>query len=86
VTGVQTCALPILVTTAIVGHDQTYLERPCVRRRTFLVDTSQVGIVQFDAPRRAREAVVANGERAAAEFLAGWSFDAYKRECRPSAA
>jgi NTE family protein len=75
-----------VVATTIVGHDQTYLERPCVRRRTFLVDTSQVGIVQFDAPRRAREAVVANGERAAAEFLAGWSFGDYKRECRPSAA
>jgi NTE family protein len=38
-----------VVATAIVGHDQTYLERPCVRGRTIFVDTSSVGIVEFDA-------------------------------------
>ena len=38
-----------VVATAIVGNDQTYLERPCVRRRTIEVDTSAVGMVEFDA-------------------------------------
>lgn len=38
-----------VVATAIGGHDQTYLERPCVRRRAMQVDTSAIGIVEFDA-------------------------------------
>jgi NTE family protein len=72
--------------TAIVGHDQTYLERPCVRRRTIAVDTSEIGIVEFDAPPETREAVQAKGEAAAAAFLQDWSWDDYKRDCRPVSA
>jgi len=68
--------------TAIVGHDQTYLERPCVHRRTITVDTSEIGIVEFDAPSETREAVQAKGEAAAAAFLKHWSWDDYKRDCR----
>jgi NTE family protein len=71
--------------TAIVGHDQTYLERPCVRRRTITVDTSEIGIVEFDAPPETREAVQANGEAAAAAFLKDWNWDEYRRDCRPAA-
>jgi NTE family protein len=70
--------------TAIVGNDQTYLERPCVRRRAIQVDTSAVGIVEFDAPRSTREAVRASGEAAADEFLADWDWGAFKRDCRAS--
>jgi NTE family protein len=72
--------------TAIVGHDQTYLERPCVRRRTIAVDTSEIGIVEFDAPPETREAVQAKGEAAAAAFLKGWDWNDYKRDCRPASA
>jgi NTE family protein len=71
-----------VVTTAIVGHDQTYLERPCVRRRTIQVDTAAVGVVEFSAPKSVRDEVVANGDAAAAAFLASWDFDAYRRDCR----
>ena len=71
-----------VVATAIVGHDQTYLERPCVRRRAIRVDTSAVGIVEFGADQRTREGVIANGERAAREFLAGWDWERYKQDCR----
>jgi len=71
-----------VVATAIVGNDQTYLDRPCVRRRAIQVDTSAVGIVEFDVAKATREAVVASGERAAEDFLRGWDWDAYKRECR----
>jgi NTE family protein len=71
-----------VVTTAIIGHDQTYLDRPCVRRRAIPVDTSAVGIVEFGASQAKRDALVANGERAAREFLAGWDWARYKRECR----
>ena len=84
-------ALPLLppvrlleqvVTTAIIGHDQTYLERPCVRRRAIQVDTSGVGVVEFGADSSKREALVANGERAAQQFLAGWDWKRFKRDCR----
>jgi NTE family protein len=74
-----------VVATAIVGHDQTYLERPCVRRRAIQVDTSAIGVVEFDAPPERRAAVVANGEKAAQQFLGDWDWERYKRACRETA-
>jgi NTE family protein len=70
-----------VVATAIVGNDQTYLERPCVRRRTIAVDTSAVGIVEFDASAQQRATVVANGTAAAEAFVAAWEWEAFRREC-----
>ena len=71
-----------VVTTAVLGHDQTYFDQPCVRRRAIQVDTSAVGIVEFGADEEKRAALVANGERAARDFLATWDWDAYRHECR----
>ncbi len=71
-----------VVATAIGGHDQTYLERPCVRRRAIQVDTSAIGIVEFDASPEKRAAVAANGDVAAERFLAEWDWKLYKRDCR----
>lgn len=70
-----------VVATAIVGNDQTYLERPCVRRRTISVDTSAVGVVEFDASERQRETVIASGAAAAEAFLSTWDWDAFRRAC-----
>jgi NTE family protein len=90
VPGTGLAALPPLrlleqvVATAIVGHDQTYLERPCVRRRAMLVNTDAVGVVQFDAPAGLRAEVVANGEKAAERFLSEWDWEGYRRDCRQS--
>ena len=74
-----------VVATAIVGHDQTYLDRPCVRRRAIPVDTGAIGVVEFDASPERRAAVVANGEEAAERFLADWDWERYKRDCRETA-
>ena len=52
-----------VVATAVAGHDQTYLERPCVRRRAIQVDTAAIGLVEFDASSEKRAAVVWNGDR-----------------------
>jgi len=71
-----------VVATAIGGHDRTYLERPCVRRRAIQVDTSAIGIVEFDASPQKRAAVTANGDLAAERFLAEWDWTRYKRDCR----
>ena len=70
-----------VIATAIVGHDQTYLERPCVRKRTITVDTSAVGVVEFDASAQQRAKVIANGVAAAEAFLATWDWDTFRREC-----
>jgi NTE family protein len=71
-----------VIATAIVGSDQTYLERPCVRRRAIQVDTSAVGIVEFDASKEKRAAVVAKGDEEARKFLVEWSWRRFKRDCR----
>jgi NTE family protein len=71
-----------VMTTAVLGHDQTYLEQPCVRRRAIQVDTSAVGVVEFGCGEDKRAALVANGERAAREFLAAWDWTRYQHECR----
>ena len=74
-----------VLATAIVGHDQTYIERPCVRRRMINVDTSTIGIVEFDASKQKRDAVINHGREAAERFLAEWSWKAYLAECRVAA-
>lgn len=68
--------------TAVVGHDQTYLEQPCVARRTITVDTAEVGIVDFWASEARRVATVTNGRVAAEAFLSEWDWDEYLRNCR----
>ncbi len=77
-----------VLATAIVGHDQTYPELPCVRRRTITVDTRAVGIVEFDASPEQRATVLANGMAAAERFLASWNWQDYLRDCgeRPDGA
>ncbi len=71
-----------VITTAIVGNDQTYLQRPCVARRAIQVDARAVGLVQFHASPQQRAALTAAGDRAARAFLAGWDWEGYRRECR----
>ena len=74
--------LDAVAATAISGHDRTYLARPCVRRRTLSVDTGDVGATDFDVDAATRAGLVAAGGRAAAEFLAGWDWPGYLRDCR----
>ena len=70
-----------VVATALVGDDQTYLERPCVRRRTIAVDTSAVGVVEFDASPQQRATVIENGRLAAERFLQTWDWPAFRHDC-----
>ncbi|MEU7943025.1 patatin-like phospholipase family protein [Microbispora bryophytorum] len=77
--------LTSLVGTAIVGHDQTYLDRPWVRARTIQVDTEGVGMVDFDLDEGQRHHLYRNGRTAAAAFLATWDWDDYRARYRPPA-
>jgi predicted acylesterase/phospholipase RssA len=70
-----------VVATAIVGHDQTYIELPCVQKRMIEVDTNSVGIVEFDADKSTRDGVIESGKAAAKRFLAGWDWDEYRAKC-----
>ncbi|MCI2415996.1 patatin-like phospholipase family protein [Saccharopolyspora sp. K220] len=56
--------------TAVVGHDQTQLSRPEVRDRMITVDTSDVGITEFDISPDSRDTLIRNGRDAVDRFLA----------------
>jgi NTE family protein len=71
-----------VLATAITGHDRTYLARPCVRRRAFAVDTSEVEVTDFDIDQATRDRLFGKGQDAARDFLAGWDWVAYLRDCR----
>lgn len=55
--------------TAFTGHDQTQLERPEVRARTITVDTTGIGITEFDASAEKRRRLLRNGRAAVDGFL-----------------
>ena len=61
-----------VVATALVGRDQTHLDRPGVRARTMTVDTSGTAITEFGIGEREKTALVERGRSAAREFLHGW--------------
>ena len=58
-----------VVATALVGRDQTHLERPGVRERTMTVDTSGTAITEFGIGSTERGKLIARGGDTAREFL-----------------
>jgi NTE family protein len=71
-----------VVTTILVGRDQAYLNQPWVRARTISVDTTDVGVLDFNLSDRDKEALYEDGVRAGQEFLAGWDFGNYSTRFR----
>ena len=71
-----------VLTTMLVGRDQAYLNEPWVSARTIRVDSTDVGVVDFDASRRELDALYRNGYDAAAEFLLNWDEAAYFKQFR----
>uniref|UniRef100_UPI003403BEE8 patatin-like phospholipase family protein n=1 Tax=Saccharopolyspora shandongensis TaxID=418495 RepID=UPI003403BEE8 len=65
--------LKTVVVTAFVGNDQTHLNRPEVRKRTITIDSSAVGITEFDVPDDTVQMLVRHGRDAVDEFLADWN-------------
>lgn len=74
-----------ILATAIVGRDQTALSRPCVGSRVFTIDTSSVGLVDFDMSKADKLGAFEDGRAAAQAFLDGWNWTRYRAECRPEA-
>ena len=58
-----------VVATALVGRDQTHLERPGVRERTMTVDTAGTAITEFGIGLVERRSLMERGGQAAREFL-----------------
>jgi NTE family protein len=59
-----------VVATALVGRDQTHLERPGVRERTMTVDTRGTSITEFGISGPERRDLIDRGQEAARLFLA----------------
>ncbi|MBW3579303.1 MAG: patatin-like phospholipase family protein [Actinobacteria bacterium] len=75
----------LLVSTMLVGHDQTQLSQPWVDVRTIRVDTNAVGVLDFHLGEDAANGLYRSGRMAAGKFLSGWNFAEYKRDFRSDA-
>ncbi len=70
-----------LVSSMLVGRDQSYLSQPWVRESTIFVDTSVAGFLPTGVSVEDRLLLVDNGREAAGKFLDEWNdekFDRYK--------
>jgi NTE family protein len=74
--------LESLITTMLVGHDQTYLNLPWVRARAIQVPTNDVGILDFGISKGRLEALYDKGYETAREFLSTWDWPAYLKRFR----
>lgn len=68
-----------VITTVLVGRDQAYLNQPWVSARTIRVDSTDVGVLEFDIKPVEVKALYDRGYRAADEFLSSWDEAAYIR-------
>jgi NTE family protein len=73
-----------LIETAIEGCQAEHVTQPCNVARTVAVDTSEIGATDFDVTAAQRDRLIASGHSAAAEFLAGWDYDAWLSQCAPA--
>jgi len=71
-----------VITTALVGRDQAYLNEPWVSARTIRVDSTDVGFLDFDISDNEIEALYAKGYAATEKFLSTWDWDAYVERFR----
>jgi NTE family protein len=72
---------PALLETVVNGNDQVHLADPCVVSRTAFIDTSAVGSESFDLTAAQQKLLFDNGHKAASDFLDGWDWNAYLKQC-----
>ena len=80
----QSLLLENLITTILVGHDQTYLNQPWVSVRAIRVNSTDVGVLDFGISRTRLEELYANGYTATREFLSTWDWADYLKRFRAS--
>jgi len=69
--------LESLITTMLVGHDQAHLSQPWVKVRAIQVDSTDVGVLDFDITRQDTKALYDKGYSATTEFLSTWNWPSY---------
>ncbi|MBO0865439.1 MAG: patatin-like phospholipase family protein, partial [Mycobacterium sp.] len=74
--------LESLITTMLVGHDQTHLNEPWVSARAIRVVSTNVSALDFGISRARLEALYDRGYDAAQRFLSTWDFPAYLKRFR----
>ncbi|CAJ1581827.1 patatin-like phospholipase family protein [[Mycobacterium] wendilense] len=74
--------LESLLTTMLVGHDQAHLSQPWVKVRAIQVDSTDVGVLDFDISRPQASALYDKGYAATTEFLSTWDWPAYLERFR----
>jgi NTE family protein len=80
----QSLLLENLITTILVGHDQTYLNQPWVSVRAIKVDPTDIGVLDFGISRDRLEVLYENGYTATQQFLSTWDWPAYLQRFRVS--
>jgi NTE family protein len=78
----QTALLESLVTTMLAGHDQAHLNQPWVAARAIAVESTDVGVLDFDIAASRLEALYERGYDAAQEFLLTWDWAGYLKRFR----
>jgi NTE family protein len=66
----------------LTGHDQTHLNHPWVSSRAIAVESTDVGVLDFDIPRGRLEALYDKGYETAQEFLSTWDWSTYLKRFR----
>ncbi|OBG82639.1 phospholipase [Mycobacterium sp. E802] len=69
--------LESLLTAMLVGHDQAHLSLPWVKVRAIEVDSTDVGVLDFDITRAEAEALYDKGYAATTQFLSTWDWPGY---------
>ncbi|TQC39154.1 phospholipase [Rhodococcus sp. WS4] len=72
-----------VLSTMLVGRDQAYLNQPWVSVRAIRVDSTDVGVLDFDLRQEDIEALHRNGYEAAQAFLSTWNWESYVQRFRP---
>ncbi|BAN33016.1 patatin-like phospholipase family protein [Mycobacterium avium] len=73
----QTALLESLLITMLAGHDQTHLSQPWVAARAIAVESTNVGVLDFDVARFRLEELYDSGYAAAQAFLSTWDWQGY---------
>lgn len=80
----QSRLLENLISTLLIGHDQTYLNQPWVSVRAIKVNPIDVGVLDFGISRARLAELYENGYTATQEFLTTWDWPAYLERFRVS--
>lgn len=78
----QTALLESLLTTILVGRDQTHLNQPWVKSRAIQIESTNVGVLDFAISRGRLQELYNNGYVAAQTFLSTWDWPAYLERFR----